>query len=128
MLVIMSTVLLLIIGWIYLVPHYNGKNYTFWIGTTYKPSAFVPRYEVEMERMRSQQEPAEEPNPHQSKEPPPFISAPNFQGPMRGYVFKNDRLGLGYYLDQTPRHVRFAEANQVQNYSTVEPPNRVMMG
>jgi hypothetical protein len=126
MLVIMSVaVLLLILGWIYLVPHYNGKNYTFWIGTTYKPSEGFPMYEVEMERMRRV---PEEHNPHQSKEPPRFISAPNFQGPMSGYVFKNDRLGLGYYVDQTPRHVRFAEANQVQNYSTAEPPNQVMMG
>jgi len=119
-------VLLLILGWIYLVPHYNGKNYTFWIGTTYKPSEGLSRYEVETERTR--QVPVEEQNSHQLNQPSSFIPAPNFQGPMSGYVFKNDRLGLGYYADQTPRHVRFSEANQVQNYSTVEPPNHVMKG
>eukprot|EP00960_Hanusia_phi_P033248 750365-Hanusia_phi.AAC.5 len=31
-----------------------------------------------------------------------FIPAPSFQGSKAGYVFKKDRLGLGYYLDKKP--------------------------
>ena len=29
-----------------------------------------------------------------------FISSHEFNGAKKGYVFKNDKLGIGYYLDK----------------------------
>jgi len=30
----------------------------------------------------------------------PFISSNEFKGAKKGYVFKNDKKGIGYYLDK----------------------------
>ena len=34
-----------------------------------------------------------------NKEKEGFISSDKFMGEMKGYVFKNDESGLGYYID-----------------------------
>jgi hypothetical protein len=36
----------------------------------------------------------------QSKEKQPFIPSETFIGENKGYVFKNDTAGLGYYIDK----------------------------
>lgn len=37
--------------------------------------------------------------PHQKKEVKKFIPSDTFSGAKSGYVFKNDIMGIGYYLD-----------------------------
>ena len=36
---------------------------------------------------------------------PSFISAKNFQGKKKGYIFKKDNQGLGYYLDPKQKNI-----------------------
>jgi hypothetical protein len=38
-------------------------------------------------------------NKDYNKEKEGFISSDKFMGEMKGYVFKNDESGLGYYID-----------------------------
>jgi len=38
----------------------------------------------------------------ESKKPAAFISSPKFKGSKKGYVFKKDTNGIGYYMDEMP--------------------------
>jgi hypothetical protein len=43
--------------------------------------------------------------PVETKEP--FIPSKKFIGENRGYVFKNDKKGLGYYIDNTINAINY---------------------
>ena len=122
--------MLALLAWFYLVPHYNGKEYTFWIGTTSTPEAGSPLPRVTHPVVHTN--PSRQPTmaPKRAVPAPSFMPSSSFQGGKDGYVFKNDNLGLGYYKDSVPPspRVRFASKNQMQSYKTTEPPNHVTKG
>jgi len=124
----MLATILLILGiacliafWMFLVPHYNGTEYTLGIGSSYSPiaqyqalpkavSVAVPEPTV----------PTAPTVPEKSQKKRNFIPSENFKGGKPGYVFKKDKQGIGYYRD---RHVSFNESeNEVRLYNTGDPP------
>ena len=122
-------------GWIFLVPHYNGRKLTWWIGSSHEPIQ-EPLHEnlvsvkVVEELPEAPRRPkAETPKPFAPKafptKPPNFIPADTFEGPRSGYVFKNDARGVGYYIDR-PR-VEFSH-RETHEYKIEESPSKIRHG
>ena len=118
------------VGWIFLVPHYNGRKFTWWIGSSREPIQESLREDlvsikiVEELPEAPQRPKAETPKAFPSK-PPNFIPADTFEGPRSGYVFKNDTRGVGYYIDR-PR-VEFSH-RETHEYKTEESPSNIHQG
>ena len=119
----MLATILLILGiacliafWMFLVPHYNGTDYTFGIGSSYSP---IAQYQALPKAEPPAPTPAP-PVPEKTQKPQNFIPSESFAGEKPGYVFKKDKQGIGYYRD---RHVSFNESeNEVRLYNTGDPP------
>ena len=133
LIILLVATALFVLAWFYLLPHYNGNDYTFWIGKTYtrrSPAIVDHRDGSSTSHVTSRRAPIVE---EEHREAHPFIPASSFQGAKPGYVFKSDRSGLGYYRDdvdeirEKPR-VRFSSQNQMHNYRSGEPPNYVKKG
>ena len=130
LIILLVATVLFVLAWFYLLPHYNGNDYTFWIGKTYTRQSLskgIRGAQASTLPVTPRRAPSVE---EENREAPSFVPASSFQGAKPGYVFKNDRSGLGYYVDEIrekPR-VRFSAQNQMQNYRTGEPPNYVKKG
>ncbi len=133
LIILLVATVLFVLAWFYLLPHYNGNDYTFWIGKTYTRQSLSKGTSPSPVNSRRAPIASRGLRPiveEENREAPSFVPASSFQGAKPGYVFKNDRSGLGYYVDEIrekPR-VRFSAQNQMQNYRTGEPPNYVKKG